>query len=376
MSVLTVKATPATLLHSKWYSLAGCVMSEASSLTQSDDVGGVYDRCDAAYLRQLHEASGMDETQLARIACLSVAQVRQLIAGGDSLFYSTAVKRQAYKRLLLILGAPPPSQVQDGVVVHHDATPPRQTIDDIVALSERHQYLEHRPVVDFLRDLRLRIVQHRQPLAALAMLCAAVVLLVLNWPLADESLAHVESVEHQAAKTSSTKPDAAKGEAPAAAKSSDASLASSSSSSSGSSAAPVSESASAATSAPVAAAAAVASTVVSALTPTPAPIAVTATKACAYRSDKLPEVVPSVATKEARYVYLVSPVVTDVCVVDGARQATLVNLRPGEGRSVYGTPPWQVSGAELSKLQIFFQGWRVALPQESALGITLSEKPH
>ena len=58
----------------------------------------VFDTCDPAYLRELREAAGMDLTVLARTACLSVAQVRELETDdSDNLFYSDAIKRQAYK---------------------------------------------------------------------------------------------------------------------------------------------------------------------------------------------------------------------------------------------------------------------------------------
>lgn len=333
-------------------------MSETSSSSPSDVQDSVYVRCDAAYLRQLHEASGMDETQLARIACLSVAQVRQLLAGGDSLFYSQAVKRQAYKRLLLILGAPPPSQVQvpQPEASHAQDAPPSQTIDDIVALSERNQYLDHRPVVDFMRDMRLRVVQSRQTLAALAFLMLALMLLLLNWPAGESGSGLGQSV---VSKEPPSKPQVQ-------------SLAPT----------PVIEK-------PVETVVALVDKVADKVTdksadkaPEPekpadkSPAAPTvASKACVYKSDKLPEITPGVASKEARYVYLVGSSTTEVCVVDGNRQATSVSLRAGEGRSVYGPPPWQLSGPELAKVQIFFQGWRVPVPDDALQGITLLEKP-
>ena len=55
----------------------------------------VYDTCDPAYLRELREAAGMDLTVLARTACLSVAQVRELEDGGMSHFTSHDMKVQA-----------------------------------------------------------------------------------------------------------------------------------------------------------------------------------------------------------------------------------------------------------------------------------------
>ena len=96
--------------------------------------------------------------------------------------------------------------------------------------------------------------------------------------------------------------------------------------------------------------------------------------ACAYSSETMPQLTPFVAHKEGRYVYFVSPVDTVVCVVDGSKRATTLNLRVGEGRSVYGPPPWQVSGVDLNKVQVFFQGWRVALPDAAAQGVALIEK--
>ena len=318
-------------------------MSESNSSSQAATHHSIYERCDAAYLRELHAASGMDETQLARIACLSLAQVRQLAEGGDSLFYSHAVKRQAYKRLLLILGAPPPSQVETVVDPSTaDLPPPRQTIDDIVALSERNQYLEHRPLVDFIHDLRLRVIQWRQPLAALVLLLLAFTLLLANWPSKDatnQATAPNASVAPAAALAPVAVPPVVNNSAPPAVpepvheekptdKANDKSAAALS----------------------------------------------TETKGCAYRTDKLPEVMPTVASKEGRYVYLVSPSDVVVCVVDANRQATSLSLRAGEGRSVYGPAPWQVMGQDLSKVQIFFQGWRVALPEGAAQGVTLTEK--
>jgi len=51
----------------------------------------------------------MDTHILAKTACMSLAQVRELEQGTETgVFYSVSIRRQAYKRLLLILGAEPP----------------------------------------------------------------------------------------------------------------------------------------------------------------------------------------------------------------------------------------------------------------------------
>ena len=88
------------------------------------------------------------------------------------------------------------------------------------------------------------------------------------------------------------------------------------------------------------------------------------TTACAYSADTLPQLPPFVARKEGNYVYLVSSANAEVCVVDGNKQATLIPLKAGEGRTVTGAAPWQVSGAQLKQVQIYFQGGRVTLPED------------
>jgi hypothetical protein len=102
----------------------------------SEPKRSVYDTCDPQYLRTLREASGMDLVVLARTACLSVAQVRQLESDdNEGLFYSDAIKRQAYKRVLMILGAEPPTvelphELRDA---HKVAEAHINTLDQIVA---------------------------------------------------------------------------------------------------------------------------------------------------------------------------------------------------------------------------------------------------
>jgi hypothetical protein len=115
--------------------------------------------------------------------------------------------------------------------------------------------------------------------------------------------------------------------------------------------------------------------------PAPAPasepvtsVAASKVVGCAHVTDALPQLTPFTAQKEGRYVYVVSSSNVEICVVDGNKQATVVQLKAGENRSVYGVSPWQVSSPQLSKLQIYFQGWRVAVP-EAATRVSLVEVP-
>ncbi len=301
----------------------------------------VYDTCDPQYLRQLREAAGMDLVVLARTACLSVAQVRQLETdASDNLFYSEAIKRQAYKRLLMILGAEPPTvevppELRDAGKV---AEAHLDTLDQIVAMS--HQPAIHRSSADVLATGLEKLKEHRQAIGAFLLLVGAVALFVWNGMQSDTAPAPVAS---HASLT--VVPEVA---TPAAS-----------------------------VSLPVVVASAptlVASLPVVAPVASAPPIPVAA-PACAYSNDAMPQVTSLFAKKEGRYVYLVSSANIEVCVVDGNQQATLLRLKAGENRSVYGVAPWQLSGAGLENVQIYFQGGRISLPDANTTRLKLVEVP-
>jgi hypothetical protein len=318
----------------------------------------VYDTCDPKYLRELREASGMDLVVLARTACLSVAQVRQLESDdSDNLFYSDAIKRQAYKRLLMILGAEPPTVEipQDLRDAGKVADVHLNTLDQIVAMS--HQPAMNRSASDAFSAGFENIKAHKQVVGALVLLVVAVVLFVLHGP---------QKLSEAADKALDTKPSAVESISSVAAASAE----------------PTVIAASAA--APVASAVVVvapAPAVVVASAPASTPVVVASTNAsaksdaCAYSSETMAQVTPFIVQKEGRYVYLVSGANTDVCVVDGNKQATVLQLKTGENRSVYGVSPWQVSSPNLQKVQIYFQGGRVSLPDATATRVKLVEVP-
>ena len=299
----------------------------------------VYDTCDPQYLRALREAAGMDLFVLARISCLSVAQVRQLETdASDGFFYSDAIKRQAYKRLLMILGAEPPTvelpeALRDATQV---ADAHLSTLDQIVAMSKQPSL--QRSSSDLVRAGLAKLNVHKQALGALVLLVIAVLLFLFNNP----------QNSGQAAATQATPspvqpvPISSAAELPLAV------------------VVPVAPTPVPSASAPAAAA---------------APSAVVQAGACAYSSEAMPQLTPFTAHKEGRYVYLVSTANTEICVVDGNKQATVLQLKAGENRSVYGVAPWQVSSAHLQNLQIYFQGGRVSLPDAAVNHVKLVEIP-
>lgn len=314
-------------------------MTSADNLNESNR--SVYDTCDPDYLRQLRAASGVEETWLARTACLSVAQVRQLEEGGESLFYSPTIKRQAYKRLLMLLGAEPPTVMVDPVA---PAVPSVvNDLNEIIAMGEKRLNDDH-ALAEFFQTLRYRIAQHKMSAGIVLALCGAgVVSFLIPIPSAQKK----NTAELVMTKTS----DVVAVVTPIA---------------------PVV--------APPPAAVAVASQPASA--PVPLPIisasapaaAAVGASACQHTAESLPQLVPMTATKPSRYVHLVANTDVNVCVVDANRQTSWVQLKAGESQSVFGSAPWQVSSTKLGKVQIYFQGWRVALPEGADQRIALIEK--
>jgi len=305
----------------------------------------VYDTCDPDYLRQLREASGVEETWLARTACLSLAQVRQLEEGGESLFYSPTIKRQAYKRLLMLLGAEPPSVVVDVIAapvpsVVHD-------LNEIIAMGEKN--LDRQSAADFFLAMRARVSQHKiSAMVVLVMGVTAMTSLVLPTaglqPTANLS-EHV-SVKVPESMTLAALPSLSPvATAPA-------------------------ESVQPVLQVPTSLSTTVAPATVA------ASASVSAPASCQYTRDPLPHISPLAATKPSRYVHMVATTDVTVCVVDGNQQASLLKLKAGESQSVFGTAPWQVSSTKLAQLQIYFQGWRVALPEGTDQRVALIEKPN
>lgn len=305
---------------------------------EPEDMRRVFQDCDPVYLRQLRQAAGIEVTTLARTACLSVAQVRHLEGEGEGFFYSPSIKRQAYKRLLMILGvAPPTANPQEALQA---AT---HGLEHRMAVGEQCPPV-HQPISSSSTS-SLALSQSGMRFAMWAALLAlggwGVVSVVPDPLHAWFERMHLVANPLQPAASPSVREAAALPTAPA------------------SEPVPmVSTSAPMSTGAP------------RALTALPDSVA-----NCAHTAESLPELVPTEAHKVGNYVYLVSDKSMTVCVVDAAQQATWLELKPGEGRSVYGKSPWQVTGAQLYQAQIYFQGRRLTLPEGKPQRLSLVEKP-
>jgi hypothetical protein len=285
----------------------------------------VYERCDPAYLRDLREAAGMDVHVLARKACLSAGQLRELETGQSSnLFYSDAIKRQAYKRALMLLGAAPPqaSATQQLNEPPQDLDARLAPLDSIVAMS-------HRPAME--RSVITALQSYIEPIKTNKYKLGLFVVLAIAFVGMSRYVSAYVGVARQTA--TPLEPNN--------------------------------------TATPVAVTIAAPTTpVVAASAPS-----VASTFKCAHSNEAMPQWTPQQPRKEGRYVYLVSGASVEVCVVDAQKTATHLKMKAGESQSVYGAGPWQVSGSNLQKIKIYFQGGLVMIPNPTTQALTLVEAP-
>jgi hypothetical protein len=320
------------------------------------------DRDDAAHLKSLRLAAGLDHAQLALMANLSAGQIRQLEDSGDSLFYSPQIKAQSLRRVIRLLETTP----EESLSPASEPSAPRTSasvIDDIIRLSEK--------------NLKSQVVHSevRRPGANWPKLLGtwglAVALLTLaGW--------QYNRHNNQGLYTEWVEPFTAKVlPAPQAPKTDEVAL-------------PIpeviatepatlkTETVTAPVLPPPAAATVEADLPAAKLAPPEAaPVASSAVAGVDCANIKTEPVnVSSVSPNKAgSYVYLVSSKTTTVCVDDGKNKRTLVTLTPGAGRSIHGSAPWTVASADMKHVQVFFQGAKVWLPPEAGLRIYLKEQP-
>jgi hypothetical protein len=79
-------------------------------------------------------------------------------------------------------------------------------------------------------------------------------------------------------------------------------------------------------------------------------------------------------SKPGNYVFVQATKPVQLCVDDAKQNRTVLNLEPGAGRSVRGSPPWTISSNGLSSVTIYFQGSKLMLPANAGQRIYLAEQ--
>lgn len=95
--------------------------------------------------------------------------------------------------------------------------------------------------------------------------------------------------------------------------------------------------------------------------------------ACPGELEQAPTVRPPEANKAGDMVYVVSMGSVSVCLSDGSGKQQRKRLEAGQSHSFYGPPPWVIRSDQLRQTQLYFQGWKVRLPEQAQDRIKLVE---
>jgi len=304
---------------------------------------------DGQLLRSLREEAGIDELVFARINTVSIAQLKELEQGGNSSFYNHAIKRSTGVKLLRKLGHE--LVTPQWIAVANESSEPSVNESPAAMPTAMGQVHVSPPKVH--SDSPRRRLTQQKFFWTLSLLSLAAIAAIKPWglldgPSTDRRTDHVVTLGTSALAMSTpgpVQPVSVKSE-PSPAQ---------------------------------------APTKVAALAParieTPkaefkSPSLSTFTAACDWQHrDNSKTHTPSQPLKPGNYVYLEAQADTELCVLDSQNQKTMLQLKAGTTKSVYGSAPFLVHSQDLQALKLFFQGRRVHETLDDMQYLLLTSQP-
>lgn len=299
------------------------------------------DRVRGELLREWRVSQRWEVATLATQSNLSVAQILQLEGGGDSLFYTPAIKESAARKVARLLGGDPAAVLRPLDDELPCAEP--ETIPDVA--------LYRQPSV----SSRQASVFYRQPgLIAGPILAVVAVVSASGW--LQQKWQEGGSQQFWRERSSAVAVDAAA--PPAGLAKTELTVAS---------AEPSSANEVAANGSSAWQSSAMVAQVVEPVQSRPSPAGL-----CS-KTEPDTVLVPSRPSKSGDMVYLVAQKDGAVCVVDATGTSTVMALKTHETRTVYGPPPWRVHFEQPQQVQLYFQGVRLRLPETQVTTLALKE---
>ena len=78
--------------------------------------------------------------------------------------------------------------------------------------------------------------------------------------------------------------------------------------------------------------------------------------------------------KSGDYVYIVANIDADICIRDFTGKSQILQLKSEQSQTVRGHPPFEIFSNSLSEFKIFYQGNLLRLPRNGVVNITLKEQ--
>lgn len=302
------------------------------------------DRVRGELLREWRISQRWEVATLATRSNLSVAQILQLEGGGDSLFYTPAIKESAARKVARLLGGDPAAVLRPMDDELHRTEP--ETIPDVVLYRQSSV------------GSRQTSVFYRQPgLIAAPILAVIAVVSASGWLQQKWQDGGSQQFWRERSGTASLLAfDASAAQAGLA--KTEPTVAS---------AEPSSANEVAANGASAWQSSAMVAQVVEPVQSNPSPAGL-----CS-KTEPDTELVPSRPSKSGDMVYLVAQKDGAVCVVDATGKSTVMALKTHETRTVYGPPPWRVHFEQPQQVQLYFQGVRLRLPETQVTTLALKE---
>ena len=94
---------------------------------------------------------------------------------------------------------------------------------------------------------------------------------------------------------------------------------------------------------------------------------------CLFQESELTHYQTSNPSKKGEMVYVLSKEHQSVCVIDSQNKVVSLDLAAGDSKSVYGQAPFTVVSSDLSKFDLYFQGWKVKSDALGTRAIRLEE---
>ncbi len=303
---------------------------------------------DGQLLRSLREQAGIDQLVFARNNTLSVAQLKELELGGDCCFYNPSIKRSTGVKLLKKLG----HNLVTPESIHVAIGPMEPSLNDSpCATSMGAAQGSLNPPKEPSNSRRRRLTQ-QVFLGTLGLLGLVALTAMKPWGLGEASATHIHaaiSVSQDPSALAPSQPDDTPFDPVKQAL------------------APSALPAMAIALPPATAEPSMVAIKVS--TPTPA-------AACDWQyRDNSKTHTPSQPLKPGNYVHLEAQADTELCVLDSQNQKTLLQLKAGMTKSVYGSAPFLVHSQNLHTLKLFFQGRRVHEALDDMQYLLLNSRP-
>ena len=94
---------------------------------------------------------------------------------------------------------------------------------------------------------------------------------------------------------------------------------------------------------------------------------------CFFEASQLTHYQTSTPSKKGEMVYVLSKEPQSVCVIDSQNKVVSMALTAGDSKSFYGQAPFTVVSSDLSKFDLYFQGWKVRPDALGTRAIRLEE---